>query len=180
MLQRYNLAFMPLHHSRKFIQLAHDTALEIKPGHYLLGPTSLPHVSVCHFIIEETSVERIWEQVQALAVPRLSLTFSTQKIKIYPPDSYCDITQCGMSLIPNNRDTLMSIHLQITNIIQKPLNAAFSDYDPHLTLFNSYDIEGCNHFKSTPDLQTPIKDTFAIALGIIDHIGQVTHVLFTS
>ena len=180
MLQRYNLAFMPLRHSKKFIQLAYGTALGIKPGHYLLGSTSLPHVSICHFITEETHVERIWGQVQALAIPPLSLTFSTKKMKIYPPDSYCDVTQCGVSLIPNNKDALMKIHLQIASIIQKPLNAAFSDYDPHLTLFNSYDIDGCIHFKHAPDLHSPVEDTFAIALGVIDHIGQVTHLLFTS
>lgn len=63
MLKGYNLAFMPLNNSKEFVQLAHDTAINIKPGHYLLGPTSLPNVSICHFILEEKHIEGIWRQV---------------------------------------------------------------------------------------------------------------------
>lgn len=177
MLQGYNLAFMPINNSKIFTQLAHDTTIAIKPGDYLLGPASLPHVSICHFMMEETHIETIWKRVQELAIPTQSFTFSTRRSKIYLPDAYRDVTECSVSLIPNHKDVLMEIHLQIANIIQKPLNAAFADYDPHLTLFSSYDIKGCEQLNHTPDLRPPLEDTFAIALGTIDRIGQVTRVL---
>ena len=180
MLKGCNLAFLPQYNSKQFIQLANNTSIGIERGRYRLGAASLPHVSICHFILEEAHIESIWKQVQALAIPPVSLTFSTRKAKIYPPDSYCDVTQCGISLIPNNRDVLIKIHLQIANIIQKPLNAAFAHYDPHLTLFNSHDIEVCDRLNQAPALHSPLKDTFVIALGGIDRIGQITHVLFTS
>lgn len=73
-----------------------------------------------------------------------------------------------------------SDRLQIANIVQKPLNAAFSDYDPHLTLFNCYDIKNCKHFNQNPQLNSPIEDVFEIALSNIDRIGQVTKILHTS
>jgi len=46
MLKGYNLAFMPIHHPKKFIQFAHDMAKNVKLDSYLLGPKSLPHVSI--------------------------------------------------------------------------------------------------------------------------------------
>ena len=180
MLKGYNLAFMPIHHSKNFIQLAHDMAKNVKLGGYLLGPESLPHVSICHFIMDETHIEEIWAQIQRLAIPLLSLKFSKIRTKIYLPDSYCDVTQCGVSLIPNNLDILTKVHLTIVEIIENPLNASFFNYDPHLTLFNSYDIDGCQHFNYMDDIHSPLEDDFVIALGSMDRIGQVKNILFSS
>lgn len=49
-----------------------------------------------------------------------------------------------------------------------------------LALLNSYDIEGCERFNHADAIHSPLEDTFAIALGKLDRIGQVTHVLFRS
>ena len=180
MLNGYNLAFMPINNSKEFTQLAQDMSKDVKLGGYLLGPESLPHVSVCHFIMDETHIAEIWAQIQRLAIPLLSLKFSKIRTKIYSPDSYCNVTQCGVSLVPNNVDLLTKIHLMIVEIIENPLNASFSNYDPHLTLFNSYDIDGCQHFNYMDDNHLLLEDDFVIALGSIDRIGQVKNTLFTS
>jgi hypothetical protein len=180
MLKGYNLAFMPINYSKKFVQFAHDTAKGVKVGDYLLGPISLPHVSICHFIMDDVDIENIWHQVQALKLPTLSLSFSKIRAKIYPPDAYCNVTQSAVSLIPNNTDILTTTHIKIVEIIHNPLNASFSNYDPHLTLFNSYDIDGCKHFNHAPIIQPLLDDDFLIALGHIDLIGQVTDILFMS
>jgi len=71
---------MPTKKSNKFIQLAHNTAMRITPGDYLLGSKSLPHVSICHFITEESYIEKIWNQVQELTLPSLSIVFTTNFI----------------------------------------------------------------------------------------------------
>lgn len=63
MLKGYNLAFMPINHSQKFVQFAHEAAKGVKVADYLLGPDSLPHVSICHFMMDDTEIENIWHHL---------------------------------------------------------------------------------------------------------------------
>jgi hypothetical protein len=85
---------------------------------------------------------------------------------------------CWISLIPDHIAQLTEIHLEMTKIIKNPLNAAFSDYDPHLTLFNSHAETVCVHFNHAPQVNPPLEDAFNIALGLIDDVGQITKILF--
>ncbi len=175
-IKKYNLAFLPAT-PEPFIQYARDLSREALPHSYLLGENSLPHVSSCHFAIETQQISTIWEKVCDLKLPTLTLTFNRKRSK-----SYANHPQwggvCWVSLIPDQQDELTRIHWEIAQIIKTPLNAAFADYDPHLTLFNSKEEKTCHLFNSNPKVQPPFQDHFKIALGLIDDVGQITEILY--
>jgi hypothetical protein len=177
LLQRYNIAFIPSRNPQQFIQYAEELSQAAPSDKYRLGVESIPHVSICHFEFEGNKIEEIWNTVSALDFPELHLTFEKKRSKLYTAHPKWGGVY-WVSLIPNHIVQLTEIHLEITKIIKEPLNAAFSDYDPHLTLFNSHAETACVHFNHAPQVNPPLEDAFNIALGLIDDAGQITEILF--
>lgn len=179
MIKKYNIAFVPIQKPSIFIDYAISLSHSIKPEKYLLGAQSLPHVSICHCEIGEHEVETIWHAVTKLSLPTISLTFNSIRCKSYSGHPKWGGV-CWLSLVPDKIDLLKQIHLLIAQIIKVPLNSAFDDYDPHLTLLNSFDEEQCNRFIETPKLKTELTDDFSIVLGEIDEEGQLLNILYES
>ncbi len=135
MLQKYNIAFIPSKNKKQFIHYAEALSQDIPSDKYRLGETSIPHVSLCHFEIESNKIVEIWNKIRALELPDIHLLFGEKRSKSYlGHPKWGEV--CWVSLIPDHLKDLLKIHLEVAQIIKTPLNAAFSDYDPHLTLFN--------------------------------------------
>lgn len=177
MLQKYNIAFIPSRNPEQFIQYAEELSQAAPSDKYLLGVGSMPHVSLCHFEIESNKIEDIWGMVSALELPELHLTFEEKRSKSYAGHPKWGGV-CWVSLIPDYMDRLNEIHLEIAKIIKTPLNAAFSEYDPHMTLFNSHAEKSCALLNYAPRLELPLEEEFGVALGLIDDVGQLTEILF--
>jgi hypothetical protein len=75
LLQRYNIAFVPSRNPQQFIQYAEELSQVAPSDKYKLGVKSIPHVSLCHFEIEDNKIEGIWDMVSVLDLPKLHLTF---------------------------------------------------------------------------------------------------------
>ena len=127
--------------------------------------------------MESNKIEEIWNRVSALELPELHLTFGEKRSKLYAAHPKWGGV-CWVSLMPDHIEQLTEIYLEIAKIIKTPLNAAFSDYDPHLTLFNSHAETACAHSNDVPQVNPPMEGEFNIALGLIDDVGQVTEILF--
>ncbi len=177
MLQKYNIAFIPSSNLEQFIQYAKELSQAASSDKYLLGAESIPHVSLCHFEIASNKIEEVWGMVSALELPQLHLTFREKRSKSHTNHlKWGDI--CWVSLIPDHIERLTEIHFEIAKIIKKPLNTAFSKYDPHLTLFNSHAEASCALLNHVPQVDPPLEEKFNVALGLIDDVGQVTKILF--
>lgn len=176
MIKKYNIAFVPKKNPRQFIDYAIALAKDVSFATYLLGEQCVPHISVCHFLAEENSIENIWQQVSALNISPMKLIFDTQRSKSYPGHPKWGGVS-WVSLISDHLDILKAIHLKIAVIIKEPLNASFSDYDPHLTLFNSFNQTECFVFNKNFRLKEPLIDNFTIALGPIDNNGQLLSIV---
>jgi hypothetical protein len=175
-LQKYNIAFIPSKNPQQFIQCAEILSQDAPSDTYQLGVRSIPHVSLCHFEMEPSKIEEIWNRVSSLKYPELHLTFGSKRSKLYTAHPKWGGV-CWVSLIPDHIEYLTEIHLKIAAIIKTPLNAAYSDYDPHLTLFNSHAQTACAYFNNVPQMNPPLEDEFHIALGLIDDFGQVTEII---
>lgn len=177
MLRKYNIAFVPSGNTQLFIEYAAELSQVAPPASYLISEGSIPHVSLCHFEGVDTKIEEIWDSVTALELPTLHLSFDKKRSKCYPGHPQLGGV-CWVSLIPDHIDTLSAIHLEIAKIIKTPLNASFSHYDPHLTLFNSLGESTYAHINQSPQIYPPLEAEFNIALGPIDDVGQITEILF--
>lgn len=177
---RYNIALIPTQDSEQFIRHAHKLSDSAPAAHYHIGgDASIPHVSLCHFESTPEQIENIWEQVQTLACTGMDLIFDHHRSKTYPKDS--GASGCAwVSLMPNHEEDLHALHLQIAEIVKKPLNMSYENYDPHLTLFNSLEENACAEFNHTPKVVPALTDRFVIALGLLDPYGQITKILHTT
>ncbi|MCA0404138.1 MAG: 2'-5' RNA ligase family protein [Proteobacteria bacterium] len=172
--QRYNLALIPTN-SLQFVQYS-DSLSQIAPTDtYQLGQDSLPHVTLCQFEMPSNQIDAIWDKVKALELASIELHFAIKRSKIYEHAKWGGV--CWVSLISNELNKLKEMHLDITQIIKNPINAAFNDYDPHLTLFNSNYEEAYAHLNLEPEVNPPLRDEFRIALGLLDNVGQITEIL---
>ncbi|MBP9727175.1 MAG: hypothetical protein KBD83_06905 [Gammaproteobacteria bacterium] len=179
MLKKYNIAYVPTINPNQFIDCAHELSKHIHPATYLLGAESLPHVSLCHFEVEESNIENIWRQVMALNIEPTKLIFDSQRSKSYPGHPKWGGV-FWISLMSDKLTELKKIHLNIANhIITEPLNASFDAYDPHLTLLNSYDERESTVLNENSKLSNPIRDEFCVALGNIDDNGQLLNILYS-
>lgn len=174
---KYNIAWVPSNDKGQFENFSAKISQQIRYEKYLLGDHSIPHVSICHFECDEHAVEEIWAKVKGLDLHKIDLTFGCIRSKSYPGHPKWGGV-CWVSLMPDKLDQLIKVHLMIAQIIKVPLNAAFSDYDPHLTLLNSCDERKCNSLNETPQLKDKLTDDFSIALGEMDEEGQLLHIVY--
>ncbi len=177
---KYNIALIPINDRDQFINHA-DNLSQTAPGdrYHIGGETSIPHVSLCHFECDPDNIDNVWEQVQKLDIPSLHLTFAENRSRTYPNNPK-DAGVSWVSLMPDNLDKLKELHLQVADIIKRPLNGAFDNYDPHMTLFNSKSDDACLEFNRNPRLIMPLEDDFTVALGIIDDVGQINEIIYSN
>lgn len=175
MTDKYNLALIPSQDKIEAFAAYAQNTFPIKPDLYLLGTYSIPHVTLCHFVADAKNIHEIVSIVRTMNIPLMELTFAKQRSKTYPADSIWG-QWSWVSLLPDKIAELKNLHLQIAKIV-KPTNAAFADYDPHLTLFNSKDHTACNRINLATDASPVLSDSFHIALGRLDDIGQIKEVL---
>jgi hypothetical protein len=170
---RYNIALIPANNPDQFILCAQTLSNTAPADKYLIGRgASIPHVSLCHFDSDSDQIEPIWQQVQALAIPTLPLTFDHHLSKAFSGNpKYANIV--WVSLIPDKKAELKNLHLIIADIIKVPLNSAFEHYDPHMTLFNSRAKVACAQFNNHPHIVPAFEDDFVIVLGATDEVGQL-------
>ena len=174
---RFNIALVPLHNSEQFVAYAKTLSSTVKVSNYhIRTDVSIPHVSLSHFACEPNEIQAIWQKILALKLPVLHLSFAFRRNKIYP-GKFKKESNSSVSLIPDHLETLKKWHLQVANIIQKPLNAAFDNYDPHMTLFNSKQNDVCSLFNQKSQLKQPLEDDFILSLGKIDRAGQIIEIV---
>jgi len=165
----YNFALIPAKEKNSIIKCAHY--LSAITDEYILGEHSLPHVTIYQFEANELDIGTIWEEAcNKLTQKSVELTF--QKFNCITFDQKIFWT----SLLPNNIDVLMKMHVIITEIIKQP---AKLNYDPHMTLINTKNAKYENLVNQLFATYSPIKDTFILALGKSDKIGQFTEVIFS-
>lgn len=168
MKSRYNIALLPQTQSDAIINLSHLFA-NIADS-YLLGEKSLPHVTLCQFEADEAELDLIWKSVCA-SLPNKSVRLTFNEFSCVTKQNFNWI-----SLLPNEIDVLNKIHSKITSIIKTPVRNSIKEYDPHMTLINSQDP---NYQRAIENISySPLMDTFVIALGKSDGVGQFTEVLF--
>lgn len=168
MLKKYNIALMPISKKEEIIQFAqHFSAIS---DEYQLGMHSLPHITLCHFHAEEKNIQAIWQRIcQALPKQGIELTLT---------DFSC-ITFNGIifwiSLIPNQRSVLNTMHRIVATIVKEPVNAY---YTPHMTLANTRDAQYGKKITEITKFYTALSDQFILSIGACDSIGQLTKLFF--
>lgn len=167
MKKKYNLALLPISKSDDFIYISGKFANIA--DQYLLGENSLPHITLYQFEMEESKINLIWEKI--------SNTWNNEDINIELSEfSYITFNKkiYWISLLPTNPDILHKMHGFIANIIGLP---CYKNYDPHLTLINTK----INNYQNEIDIRSsffhPITDTFSLALGNSDTVGQFTKII---
>ena len=170
MKHRYNLALLPKHKSAEIITYAKQFAS--LADRYILGQYSLPHITLCHFLAEPPLLDGIWEEARRMVKPQpLTLTL----------DSLCGSRSANafwIMLVTDQKDKLKEMHYAAANIIQKPLNRAYEDYFPHLSLINSQDKNYQAAISQASQSFQPFQDEFVLKLGRSDEAGQFTEILY--
>jgi 2'-5' RNA ligase len=161
--QLYNIALLPLTKSDELIRLANRFAENVDT--YLLGPNSLPHITLCHFMAQAMDMETFWQEAQSCSSNKFELDLFEVSYLTKNEENW-------ISLLPKQREELTKLHCLIAKIIKTPLNRSYTDYDPHLTLLNTKS-------KITPKIpDLPIHDTFILSLGTSDKFGQFTSIIY--
>jgi hypothetical protein len=166
-LKRYNLALIPLTKNPEIIQLAQIFAPIA--NQYLLGKNSFPHVTLYHFDYEEKDIKKLWQRVND----------HWKESPIFLQFDYLNDGQYGnwywISLMPNQREILHQMHGFIAALLMLPLKKSF---DPHMTLINTSHQQYDQELVIAQKQYSLIADTFVLALGKSDPIGQLTHILY--
>ncbi|ARN85121.1 2'-5' RNA ligase family protein [Candidatus Nucleicultrix amoebiphila] len=167
---RYNIALLSTGHPEVYVHAAQKHFAQ-NAQTYILGPNSLPHITLCQFMAEQSSLPLLIKGLEkAEKSPSIQLTglrFSSKS-----PDS----PLWGASLSVARSSDLMRLHLFVAQLLYdhhlKPLNDTGDLYTPHLTLakVDHLDIQGFSK-----DILK--KDQFDLILGESDDVGQLTNVL---
>jgi len=168
---RYNIALLPVRGAEKVVRLSGEFA-NIAEG-YRLGSHSLPHVTLCQFVAYPVVLEDLWRQVCTqtgcvqveLTFRKLSFTTSDQQVY-------------WIALVPDEREMLQELHEQVTGIIGQPLNRAYANYDPHMTLVNTKNSAGKNLLLPVEKAMQPLRERFVLSLGKADALWQYREVLY--
>ena len=173
---KFNVALVPKSDMEQFIRYAEVLSANAPADRYHIGgDASIPHVSLCHFECEPANIDEVWEEIENLDISDLRLRFEHHRSRTYP-DNPKDAGVSWVSLVPDHLESLKDLHLQVADIIKKPLNGAFANYDPHMTLFNSKRDEQCAQLNIDTRLIEPLEDDFSVVIGTIDNVGQITQI----
>ncbi len=168
MLRKYNIALVPTSKNEEIIHCA-EYFLKIS-DQYQLGKNSLPHVTLCHFQVNENEIAHLWERAcEALDKHVLELNFMDFSCITFDNKIH------WVSLMPDQRSLLDTMHQTVSKIVNKPAN---QNYDPHMTLMSTQDT---NYKLMADELiksYATISDHFVLALGERDEVGQLTKILY--
>jgi 2'-5' RNA ligase len=170
MKMRYNLALIPITQRDRITQLSQQ--LSTIANNYLLGKNSLPHVTLCQFLAEQSDLPLIWEEIND-SVKSTSIPLVFKQVSCLMIHDFF-----WVSLLPDSSDALLQMHYSVATIIKTPLNQSFEHYDPHMTLINTKEksyVRIVNQLLGPPIF---IADTFTLSLGKSDDIGQLTEVIY--
>lgn len=165
---RYNIALIPT--EKVNIIIEHASRLSSIADTYLLGTNSFPHITLYQFDTVEEELEKIWK-MQSILFPEKQINLRFKEF------SYITFDQkiYWISLLPDKQKILTNIHKNIVEI----LGFESRRYDPHMTLLNTekanYEMLARDCFKT----YKPINDTFLLAIGRSDSVGQLTEVIFS-
>ena len=134
---------------------------------YLLGKKALPHLTLCQFQAEPREALQIWKQVyNALEQKSIRLCFKEWRCISFDDHVY------WVSLLPVHNEDLIKMHLQVAHILKNPTSKSFKHYDPHITLMNTKSKKYPTWVKKLSETYIPFEDTFVLALGKSDSVGQ--------
>lgn len=168
MKNKYNIALIPSSQSCSVIEYARFLAPIADK--YLLGERSLPHVTLYQFYAEESQIELLWETVRSkLDRHTIELAFHEFSCLTFDESTF------WASLLPDHGDALMQMHYVVAETIGQPIK---QNYDPHMTLMNTKNAAYEERVAILKNRYKPIRDTFVLALGKSDEIGQFTEVVF--
>lgn len=167
--KRYNIALVSVQHPEAYIKLARKYFKQDSEG-YLLGPHSLPHITLCQFLADESVLFTLIPELEkADKSPPIHLTglrFSNKH----------NSSLWGASISVRRSPELISLVEFVVNLLQKyklvPLNSVGDLYTPHLTLARV----NCINIKDFPK-DIFIGDLFTLALGESDELGQFIKIL---
>lgn len=170
MKRKYNIAFTPINHREKFIEIANQFAQFA--DEYLLGAKSNPHLTICQFLVDEKQIDKIWaETCDSLQKKTIDLTFKEFTYTTYKDNIYY------ISLIPENSVRLHEIHQLVASIVKEPLNLAYAEYDPHVTMINTHRTDCEKSIAEVASVSLPIQDNFVLTLGTCDAGGQMSEII---
>jgi 2'-5' RNA ligase len=171
MKSRYNIALIPVTQGEQVVELSQK--FKDIADQYLLGDSSLPHVTIHQFLAEEHEVEDIWiKTCDALNQKTIDLTFKEFSCITFNNAIF------WVSLLPDHCDKLAEMNRIVADAIKNPASKSKSDYDPHMTLINTKNSEYKQIAEKVEKSYTPISDRFILSLGKSDDIGQYTKLLY--
>ncbi len=136
---------------------------------YLLSDSSLPHVTLYQFQVEEKEIDHTWERVcNVWKEQPIDLVFSKFSCITFDGNIF------WVSLLPDNCDALHKMHDFIASILQLPVKKTF---DPHMTLINTRNEKYEQEVAKLSGSYKPIADSFILSLGASDDIGQLTQII---
>lgn len=168
MLRKYNIALIPVSKNIEIMNCANF--FSSISDQYQLGENSLPHVTLCQFQADESTIQDLWDKVcDALTEHTISL-----ELKYFSCISF-DNKIFWVSLMPDQRTLLNDMHKVVAGIVNSPVKKS---YDPHLTLINTKDSEYEKMADKLIKTYSPISDDFVLSIGECDGIGQFTKLLY--
>lgn len=166
MKQKYNLALIPMNINSDIIKISqpHSNVAD----KYLLGNHSLSHITLYQFKME--TIDSLWRRVCELWKEKpITLEFNQFSCVTFDNKIYC------ISLMPNNRDMLLNMHVKIAGIIGFPSK---ENFDPHMSLFTTQNKNYKNRMDELSRNYIPLKDNFILSLGKSDEVGQLTEIIY--
>ncbi len=173
--KKYNLALLPKNCRVDVIALS--KAFATVADHYQLGEHSLPHVTLAQFYAYDEMVPSLWDMICAA----LTQNKLPQKIQlVFQAVSFTTSNQKTfyLSLVPNINNVLINMHLVVAACVGEPLNRAYAEYDPHMTLVSTQQKDQAYLlFKKQQKETIYLADEFVLSLCDCDVHGQVTGVI---
>lgn len=167
---KYNIALIPIRESDRVVDFVKENFASIADK-YQLGEKSFPHVTLCQFMAEESDLLTIWDEVcQSLKQQSVELEF-TKFSSMTVGNSF------WVSLLPHDSSALHDMYKTVSHLVKNPIKNALGYYDPHMTLINTKEEKFEEIVNQLAGSYTPIKDTFVVALGKSDDLGQLTEVI---
>lgn len=171
---RYNLALIPKTKQPSFIACAQQ--FQDDTTDYLLGPQSIPHITLVQFRTDDDSVlEQIWHTASQ------AFTSLEMPLMLTGPHWIDDMKRehfIWLQLMPHEPNDLHHIHMKLVAILNHysilPINRSLELYEPHLTLAHTAHSAFINTLQAQ---HTEISDEFYLALGLSDEIGQFLKII---
>lgn len=165
---RYNLALIPVSQSKEIIGLVKK--FSHLADKYLLDENSLPHVTLYQFEANKNEIDGLWQQISKIwkEYP-IDLKFKEFSCLTFDNSTY------WVSLLPDNCDKLHKMHLFIADAMNLSANKFF---DPHMTLISTKNSEYEKEVEKIWQSYVPILDSFILALGKSDDIGQFIEIVY--